>query len=861
MRNGSTDTQVPSLKSQVEAFDQQLNELFLTESIQSLMAKRSDFFDNLLSQLWQDFGLHQYPIALNAVGGFGRGALHPKSDIDITILYDGKLSIEAEIQLSDFLTRLWDLGVDIGQSVRSIKETITFAQSDITIATNLFDIRVICGCQSFAANVLSKIGKEGIWTMKDFYDAKLEEQETRHKRARNTALYLEPNIKNNPGGMRDLHTIDWLAQKHNQTPLDQQQSLAQYLSAEEIFELSEAYDYICRVRWALHVTAKRAEEKLLFDHQGEVAQFMGFGGQNNQLAIENMMRQLFRAMTRVREFNQIIIDSLTFTLGFHSRPVASIEIDEYFSIKNGLISVNFDQAFIDKRQVMRLFYLLADHQQAQGIAPGTLRLLRQNRRRLLGELIDYQGCREEFIRLITHKNGLKLAFSLMHRYGALASYSAHWRWIEGKMQFDMHNAYTVDEHAFRVVQALDGFWDIGNETLLVNQVCKRVRDRTGLILAALLHHISGQQSIDKNELSAIQAKEFASQHTEKKSTIDLVYWLVANQDLLVSAIQTVDIADPNVIKDLAKQVGNEDKLNALYCFTVADMMATNEEYWNDWQEALLNKLYLEVRKALKSGIENIFETRVLLRENKSTAKQQLLAQGVEEVDVIALWSRLPNHFFSANTASSIALISHQLLRNIEQNIQVFFVQDTAENYTQLIVYTNDRNNLFADIFNVLSAAKLSVKDAQIMKSKDGNVLEIIKLLDADNQPIVEPMRLQRLKKRVTEVIVDGSKAKLAASPRYVRNFDSDPEIDLLESTRKNKVLLKINTLDKPIYMQSICSAFSALDLTIHSAKITTLGESTENVFLLSNRDEEPMTTKEKHHIKGAINASLMALPS
>ncbi|WP_448565012.1 [protein-PII] uridylyltransferase [Thalassotalea ganghwensis] len=828
-----------SLQTGLEQLSSRLNECFLTHAIQKLMQERARYFDQLLIELWRHFELDQSTnLSLNAVGGYGRKGLHPYSDIDLAIIYHDDLSEIQESQLSDFLTKLWDLGVDIGQSVRTVEQSISAAQQDITIATNLLDLRYLIGEQEHAFTIQKALYSNQLWSSASFYQAKIAEQDERHQKAANTSLYLEPNLKNNPGGLRDAHTIMWIAQKHFSVDNSEALKTTGFLQADELAELNESYDFICRVRWALHTVTNSAQEVLLFQNQADVAKFLHFGsGSNSQTAIERMMKQLYRAMTRVRELNQMISDSFKLDTLEERGSELAVEIDEYFEVKDGLIEAKFDTAFIDKRQVIRLFKLIADNKKIQGIAPETLRLLRKTRRGLLGELQDYQGCREEFLAVLGHPTGAQRALALMHRYSILASYLPQWRLIEGQMQFDMHNAFTVDEHAFKALQFIESFKQIKDKSSLAYSVSQSVKDELALKFAALFHHLSGNQAIDKNELSAMQAKEVAELHQLKASAVKRIYWLIANQDLLISAIQTKNINEPEEIRRLAQAIGSQEKLNALYILTMADMMATNENYFNDWHEYQLNQFYLLVRDALNQGLENIFASREVIRENKHDAMEKLDELGIGPEQVKACWALLPNNFFSHNTLQDIISISEFLLTKDEQS-SAFAVNNHEQNITTLVVYTEDRPKLFSDLFKTFSSSKLRVKDAQILRTKNDYILEIFKLLDHNDDAFDDKYRLKSVLKRVEQTVANQFTPSSLATPLSVKNFDHAPNFELLHTTKKNQALLKVNTLDDPRYIEQICDLLATNQFFIHSAKISTLGETTENVFLVSNSEQQ-----------------------
>ncbi|GHE88257.1 [protein-PII] uridylyltransferase [Thalassotalea profundi] len=827
-----------ALKESIQTLSEQLNECFLTHSIQMLMHERAKHFDQLLTNLWQQYQLNENNISLNAVGGYGRQALHPYSDIDLAIIYDGKLSANQQENLSLFLTKLWDFGVDIGHSVRSIKESVQAAKNDITIATNLLDIRKLIGSDLHSETIRDNLYQNKLWTSQSFYQAKIAEQTARHEKAQDTSLYLEPNLKNNPGGLRDAHTIMWIAQKHFSVENAHALRSTGFLQRDELAELNESYDFICRVRWALHSVTDSAQESLLFEHQADVAEFMHFGsGDNSQTAIERMMKQLYRAMTRVRELNQMISDSFKLdTLNERAKAKDTI-IDEYFMVRNNLIEAQFEHVFINKQQVIRLFKLIADNKNIDGIAPQTLRLLRQTRRGLLGELQDYQGCREEFLAILTHPTGTQKALALMHRYSILASYFPQWRLIEGQMQFDMHNAYTVDEHSFKTLQIIDSFKRRKDKTSLAYSVCRSIKDELALKFAALFHHLSGKQAIDKNKLSAMQAKEIADLHQLKSSTKNRIHWLIANQDLLISAIQTQNINEPEEIKRLAQLIGSQEKLNALYILTMADMMATNENYFNDWHEYQLNQMYMFIRDALSQGLENIFAARQVIRENKQDAKKLLNELAINEEQVAAFWSVLPNNFFSHNTLHDIVSITETIAQQPTEQ-SVFAIENSEQNITSLVVYTLDRPKLFLDLFKTFSSSKLRVKDAQIMRTKNNYALEIFRLLDHDDEAIDDEYRLKSVIKRIEQTVENEFTPSTLSTPLSVRNFEHTPHIELLKTTRKNKALLKVNTLDDPSYIEQICQILAKHNFFIHSAKISTLGETTENVFLVSHADTD-----------------------
>ena len=369
-----------------------------------------------------------------------------------------------------------------------------------------------------------------------------------------------------------------------------------------------------------------------------------------------------------------------------------------------------------------------------------------------------------------------------------------------------------------------------------------------LVIAGLCHDLSGKQSHETNEVSAMYAKEFALLHDLKKSEADIVHWIVENQDLLIATAQTLDINDPEVIKNVAKQIRTEAKLNALYCFTVADLMATNDQCWNEWQESLLTDLYISLRNALKNGIENVFEQRIVIRENKDEALKLLLGTDFNECDVKRLWATIPSNFFNSNQVNEIVEFTSQVLNKGTKTEVVSLSEDTSLECSNLLVYAKDRSMLFVDLFNTLSSLKVRVKEAQLYKTKDNNVLEVIKILDHNDEAISDSYRSAQITQKIAKVLSGVGTVQKPVKPKFVKNFENSPEIEFLQTPKADKILLRVNALDNPSLIEKICNVFQQNQLTVHSAKISSLGECSENVFAISTQDSSKISGKDKSEL-------------
>ncbi|GIU40127.1 [protein-PII] uridylyltransferase [Shewanella colwelliana] len=842
---------IPEYKQIIQDADNYLNDNFTHVAIDELVKMRSQFFDSLLLHLWQHTDLDN-SISLNAIGGYGRQTLHPHSDIDLCLIFDKPLSNHDAAQIGHFFTQLWDIGLELGHSVRGLDEISAACAEDITIATSLLEIRHLAGPSAHAEQVLDTLYEDKIWSGEGFFRAKVDEQTQRHMKARGSAFSLEPNLKNSPGGMRDIQTLIWVARKYFAAADMAALRRFGFFTADEYAELLESQHFIWRTRWALHTAAQRAENRLLIALQSDVARLMGFGD-NSNLAIEKMMRQLYRAMRRISELNQMLLQY--FDHEILSQPEKPCQIlNEHFEIKGRLIYARHDDVFVDRNQLIALFCHIAEHaSEIDAIAPQTLRLIRQVRRRLLGDLQDFQQCRKGFVALFKHPEGMGLALSLMHKHGILASYLPQWREIVGQMQFDLYHAYPVDEHTHKLLKnlyALNSKSD--DETLtLPSAIFSALENKETLLFAALFHDLAKGRGGDHSELGAVDALQFAKFHDLKPSQAKVIAWLVENHLLLSLSSQRLDIYDPSEVKNLAKTIGTKARLDALYCLTVADIKATNDDLWTNWKATLLRDLYMSIRHALRNGLENVLEQRAIVREHKNEALELLgNSNDTTAQDAIKqLWKRLPLSFFSSAKPQEIAHYSQALIEHGTQDELILIDESYTKGSSDLFVYMKDKPGLFVTLFNTLASLQISVQQANISKTKDGYVVESLKILDYDHQPISTASRRGRIKQKLRQVLFENKCIPKQRKNNQIGSFICEPKVEFLHSRKKDRTLISVTALDNPKFMSHFCQGFRQFDLNIHSARITTVGEQVDNVFLVSDRDGQPLDDESKQALK------------
>ncbi|GGP71191.1 bifunctional uridylyltransferase/uridylyl-removing enzyme [Shewanella algicola] len=858
------DMTTAEFKQAIKSLDLFLQENIFQSAINDTLNKRSQFFDTLLCLLWQSLELDNNHISLNAVGGYGRQTLHPFSDIDICIIHDGKLSATDAGKVSDFLTQLWDIGLDLGHAVRSLDDTFQACKEDVTIATSLLEIRHLYGNTEHQQQVLNALYGQGLWQSQAFFNAKLSEQQERHAKAQGTSFSIEPNLKTSPGGIRDIQTLTWVARKH--FGVSSMQSLRRFgfLTNDEYSELMECQHFLFRVRFALHQAAQRSENRLLLQYQAEVAKLMGFGdgmpiGESGNIAIEKMMRQLFRAMKRIGELNKILMAYFQREIIPQLNPQI-IPINDNFEIVDQYIHVRDETVFIDRTQIMALFEFIAiHHDKIVGISAETLRSLRQVRRRLMGDLQDFQRCREQFKAIFAHPQGMGLAITLMHQHGILASYLPQWREVVGQMQFDLFHAYTVDEHTHKVLKNIYAYGkdikSLDKDLALAADIYQKMSNKSTLLFAALFHDLAKGRGGDHSELGAVDANMFAKFHGLKVSQEKLICWLVEHHLLMSMTSQRMDIQDPEVIDTFAKKVGTLARLDALYCLTIADIQATNDDLWNDWKASLLKDLYFITRKALRNGLENMLQIRTIVREHKQEALNLLNADDNNTTAIKTLWRRLPIAFFSNADTDDIArytqaIIDHDLAPVADNKYNTLILLDDAvvKGCSDVFVYTKDRPGLFVKLFNTLGALRISVKQAQIARTKDGYVVESFKVLDFDEKPITSAQRRKQVINKLHQVLDKGANLPKKRQSRRHQSFDNQPSIEFLHSRKSTRSLVNVSALDTSEFMEQIANIFRKLELHIHSATISTVGERADNVFSLSNQDNQQLTPEEQQQL-------------
>lgn len=838
-----------------------LDSQFDVMQVDELVHGRATFVDALVCRAWQLLGLDkQKNLALVAVGGYGRGQLQPYSDVDLLILSNKHLKREVQETIGQFITLLWDVKLDVGQSVRTVKETVSLAKDDITIATNLVEARLLIGAQDVFMSLQNKIKGRGFWSSQDFFLAKYEEQKNRHAKFHGTSYNLEPNVKENPGCLRDIQSIGWVAKKHFSVWNGRELVEHGYFTAGEWRELIECRSHLWRIRFALHMEAGRSENRLLFDYQTDVAKRLGYGDEG-KASVERMMKAFFRIVRRVSELNEMLLQHFTQDI-LAIKVEQVIPIDENFELADGLIVSRHEDVFKQPEDILSFLLLIANTPEVKGLHSSCLRLLRNARRAFRVQYYcEKESCRALFVKLLKHPNFFGLGWDLMYRHGILQAYLPQWNHIVGMMQFDLFHAYTVDEHTHRLVKHVYEYHDPDYQRF---PRCKRIVNNLDkpelLYVAAIFHDIGKGRQGDHSKLGAVDVREFCESHGFSQKDTDLISWLVESHLLMSVVAQRRDIYDPEVINDFATKVKSKNHLNHLYALTLADIRATNDNLWNEWKSSLLRELYLMTKKALENGLECQVTLQERINNHQLEARQLLAEKGLDNQALNEFWERFNSDYFARYKPSQLAWHAEVILSAnlLDENDLIIDISDTIlPSGTELLVYGKNRPALFAQVASVLDSRNCSIHDAQIMVTNDGYVFDSFVVLEQDGKKISSPSRINSLKKAVATQLFKSTKEhknkrKMSRQMKQldvktkVRFYSSQPEITLLE----------LEALDAPGLLAKVGHLFVDLGLSLHMAKISTIGERAEDLFIISNAQDSALTQDQQVELKKRLTQLL-----
>jgi [protein-PII] uridylyltransferase len=838
-------------RNALTAAREHFNSRFLEgEDVHHLVNEQSQFADVILRHAWQRFEWDK-DISLVAVGGYGRGELHPHSDIDLLILMRRNKPEKYRASIEKFLTFLWDIQLKIGHSTRSLRQCVDEARGDLTVATNLMETRLLCGDAKLLEKLLVKTGPRKIWSSAAFYSGKINEQKERHRKHADTEYNLEPNIKEAPGGLRDIQVINWTAKRHFEVNRRSHLVSKGFLSEEEYATLRRDEEFLWKVRYGLHLIAERPEERMLFDYQRKLAVMFGYSDSDGRLGVEKFMQHYYQVVMSIRELNDVLLQYLDESIYRKNKTKVVTKINERFLIRDNYLDTSASDVFINHPSaLLELFAILGENSQIQGIRASAIRQIRLHRSLIDDNFRNSEENRALFMRILKAPYLLSAQLQRMNRYGILGGYLPEFGKIVGQMQHDLFHIYPVDVHTLEVVRNIRRLVlpEIAERFPIASHIYKNFPKKELIIITALYHDIAKGRGGDHSLLGSVDIEDFARRHGLSEQEIELLKWLVENHLLMSSISQREDTSDPDVIHKFAQHVGDLIHLNHLYVLTVADINATNPHLWTDWKGSLMHNLYFETKRVLQLGAEQPMAKSAWLKDAKAAALGALISDNVEASQAVRVWKDVNEEFFLRERAEDIALFTKAIIDSDDPDKPVILLNDVGVEIpvaTQIFVHSKDRENIFAITAATLDKLNLNIQDARLQSTSDGTAFDVFYVLDEANQPVGANSALSaKIVNTLHEAIINPQTVDFdiqRRTPRQLKNFALKTVASLRNDSETATTVLEIITPDRPGLLAHLARIFVRFELRILNAKISTLGERVEDIFYITDRASKPIT--------------------
>ncbi len=805
--------------------------------------------DQLLHFAW---GCHAHlldpkiKVALVAVGGYGRGELHPCSDVDLMLLIDRGKYDRVRGFSESLLSFLWDIGLEVGHSVRSVKDCVREAKQDITVATNIMESRLLEGDPELLQTMLEKTSARKIWPPAAFYNAKIAEQRARHQKFDETAYNLEPNVKDGPGGLRDIHTIAWVVQRRY--GVNDLKDLIEigFLTEEEHRQLIRGRNFLWKLRNGLHFVAGRREDRLLFDHQRALATQYGYQDRDGHLAVEQLMKRYYRTVKELRLLNEILLQH--YEEENNAEPIADIRpINRRFRSFNGYLETVSASVFERSPFAMlEMFLLLEQNPELKGVRAGTIRQLRANLHRINQGFRDDIRCRSLFMEIMRQPQGITHALRKMNAYGVLGAYIPAFGRIVGQMQHDLFHVYTVDAHSLFVVRNLRRLatFEHRHEFPLASRLITQLFKPERLYLAGLFHDIAKGRGGDHSELGAQEAAEFCQQHDMSDYDTRFIAWLVRNHLLMSFTAQRQDISDPEVLLRFAEKVGDQEHLNNLYLLTVADIRGTSPHVWNAWKGRLLEELYVATTRVFRRGHGEPLHIKDRIADFKKEALKRIDQHALTEERIRRYWGSFSDDYFLRHDTQSLVWHVNEIASTAAIDLPLVAARhDPQLEANVFLIYAPDSEPLLSTVTGGFERMNLNIVDARLHHSASGFALYTFVALEEHTTEAYDADHLDALKTRLRTLIMN-PRAEQEPRPvrlsRTMKHFPIETRVTFTDSPRGTHTVMEVVAQDQPGLLHRVARCLWQCKVRLVTAKIATLGERAEDVFFITDRDGNPV---------------------
>lgn len=828
---------------------------------EQLIAARAERVDEALRVAYAAELANRTGVVLAATGGYGRGELYPQSDIDLLLVVD-RDDDATHVAIERFLAAIWNIGLTVSHITRTPEQCVRIGAEDLSSATAMFESRYLVGDEPLLANTLAALDTHQVWPSRPFFDAKRDELRARHVRFNDTAFNLEPNIKEGPGAIRDLDTLGWMARRCFAVSRVQELAAGGLASVADQTALDHARSVLARLRYGLHRLVQRKEERLLFDHQRELAKLFGFADQHREnLAVEQLMQGFFRAASSVRRITQRLL--LDWEERLATVPSPTLWYDDDFGLRRGrLVHRNPVAVAGTLATALAVCERLARTPAADGLSPELAAAI-QAAAPAYARDVETEASVAHFRAILKQPLRAVRVLRTMADLDLLGRLVPAFESVTGRMQYDMFHAYTVDQHTLRVLDHLTRFADAATaEALpLAVEVRARLRKPELLLLAGLFHDIAKGRGGDHSELGERDAREFVRWLGLSQPDADLVAWLVRHHlDMSITA-QKQDIGDPAVVHKFATLVADWERLDYLYLLTVADISGTSPKLWNSWKDRLLVDLYNATRFALRRGLEHPVHSRERVAETLGDARELLQTRGGDVAAAEQVWADYPEDSVLRFSPAQLAWQAEQVLAHGgAASARVAIRSD--EGGSELLVISRDRDGLFATITAVLDRMQINVHDARIVTTRDGRVLDTFQMLDAQGQPLADAARCDDLCRRLSDEL---GKPELNLTParrawsRQQKHFHVPLRVEFGERDHGARTQLALVCSDRPGLLAHVAQAFRACGVRVHDARIATFGERVEDFFVLSDEHDHALDATARQLLERTLAHELAPL--
>ncbi|WP_233198716.1 MULTISPECIES: [protein-PII] uridylyltransferase [Luteimonas] len=824
------------------------------QEIDRLLAARANAVDGWVRKAWARCIPGDAPLALFAVGGYGRGELFPHSDVDLLVVGEPDVQKTYADALSRMLALLWDLGLPVGPAVRSFAEC-TEAAADVTVVTALLEARPLLASIAEVRALMEAIADSRVWPADDFFHAKRAELEARHARFGDTADNLEPNIKDGPGGLRDVHNLRWMARRVLGVYGTEELIALGQLGVDEHATLERERRTLSRLRFGLHLIAGKADERLRFDYQKTLAARLHHVDAADNPLVEKMMQEFYRSASVVQRISERMLQRFEEQIEGEGE---LLPLDADFGTQRGYLVARDDVwPGGDIARVFDLFAMWADHQELRGLHSQTARALAESLHALPSWRNAGAELREQFLGLLRGPIPVR-TLERMARLGVLGVWIPEFANVTGRMQFDLFHVYTVDQHTLAVLRNIASFASEAPDERFstAHEVWPQLRKPELLLLAGLFHDIAKGRGGDHSELGAVDAREFCEGHALGETDTALVEWLVRKHLLMSTSAQKLDISDPAVIHKFATEVADRERLDYLYLLTCADIAGTSPKLWNAWKDRLLTDLRSATRLALRRGLEHPVAAVERIAEARDRARGLLSAHGVDDDEADALFRRMPQESFLRGRADQVVWQALGLRDTADGDVVVRVRRLAAgAQALEVFVHSPDRDGLFSAIVVSLDRLGLVIQQARALDGPDGTIFDMFQVLPADPRQTLELAAIERKLATTLSGTLDLHPAR-RAQPRHLRHFRVPPRVDFSASVDRRHTVFSLVCTDRPGLLANVAHVLRQHGVRVHDARVATFGERVEDVFRLSDSDNRALDDDMQARLRAALLASI-----